>query len=459
MFSNEHRSMQYIERNFLTLRKQELMKKLLYTLFFLTVFSFPAESTDCFNGRYSSKVFGDFTVINNVVYARKQRSDGLWQKLAYDVYQPKNDTASNRPVVVLAHGGGYIDLLDQKSPDIVEMAIDLTLRGYVVISIEYREEPNPFSLLDPEKMVKAVSRALIDTRDATCSIVDTTVNFGNPYRIDIRKVIVGGVSAGAVSFLHAIFLDSISWMPQQYRQWALEVEPNSQALLDNRYCGAHVLGMIGISGALLDTSWIRPDRVYPALLLQHGTADPVVPYKYDNPFHIAALPKLMGSYLVDIRSRNLGYRCELDTWPGFGHVPFLGGFNPSALFGPNPLAIIFNPTVLDSTKQHIAHFCYSLIDCNAALPTAVKEHLINGRLDVYPNPSGGEVTLRLPNVAVNKWLLTLYDITGKAQYVKDITGAQFLTIHPELQPGLYYLKLSFERNGESYYYSGRTVIE
>ena len=84
--------------------------------------------------------------------------------------------------MVLAHGGGYIDLLDQKSPDIVELAIDLVKRGYVVISLEYREEANPFVLLSEESMIKAVGRSLIDIRDATCSIMDTTINFGNPYK-------------------------------------------------------------------------------------------------------------------------------------------------------------------------------------------------------------------------------------------------------------------------------------
>jgi hypothetical protein len=78
-------------------------------------------------------------------------------------------------LVVLAHGGGYIDLLDQKSPDIVELAVDMVLRGYVVISLEYREEANPFSLLSEENMVKAVGRSLIDIRDATCSIMDTNI--------------------------------------------------------------------------------------------------------------------------------------------------------------------------------------------------------------------------------------------------------------------------------------------
>ncbi|MDB5227364.1 MAG: hypothetical protein JWN78_1557 [Bacteroidota bacterium] len=440
------------------------MKRILYTLLFLSIFSSPSKATDCFNGRYKNKVFNDFTLINNVVYARKQRSDGIWQNLAYDVYLPKNDTATNRPAVVLAHGGGYIDLLDQKSPDIVELAIDLVERGYVVISIEYREEPSPFSLLVEENMVKAVCRALIDTRDATCSIVDTTVNFGNPYKIDKEKVIVGGVSAGAVSFLHALFLDSISWMPERYQQWALQVEPNSQALLNNRYCGAHVLGMIGVSGAILDTNWILPGRTYPALLLQHGTADAIVPFKYDNPFHIPSLPKLMGSYLINQRCQNLGFRCELETWVGYGHVPFLGsenGLNLQALFTRNPLGFVLNPVVLDSTKNHIAHFCYSLIDCNERT-TGIRENIISSNLGIFPNPSKGNFYIQTPkDITTKKWDVTIFDIVGKEKFHSEFPGnSEFISVGENFPPGMYVIKLHGEHNNESLAYTGKvTVLE
>ncbi len=436
------------------------MQKVLYTLLFISFIYFPANATDCYDGRYKNKVFSDFTLVNNVIYAHKQRSDGMWQNLGYDVYLPKNDTATNRPVVVLAHGGGYIDLLDQKSPDIVELAIDLVLRGYVVFSLEYREEGNPLSLLSEENMVKAVGRSLIDIRDATCSIMDTTIRHGNPYGVDYNKVIVGGVSAGAVSFLHAIFLDSLSWMPPQYQQWILQVEPNSQALLDNRYCGANVLGMIGISGAIMDTSWIKPNREYPALLLQHGTSDPIVPYNYDRPFHLPMLPYMMGSYLVDKRYQNLGQRCELETWVGYSHVPFLGNdLNLAALFTRNPLALIFNRVVLDSTKRHVAHFCYSLIDCNERT-TGITENIMSTTIGVFPNPSNGNFSIKVPKATnAGKWNLSVVDIAGKEQYLSSYPGnSDVIQLDKKLGAGVYFLKLFYEKDGTSFVYTGKIIV-
>jgi predicted esterase len=446
-------------KNLVFLNKLKSMLRVLYTLIFLSFLLTSGNATDCFNGRYKNKVFTEYSILNNIHYAWKQTSDGRWQNLVYDVYQPKNDTASSRPVVVLAHGGGYIDLLDQKSPDIVELAIDLVKRGYVVISLEYREEANPFVLLSEESMIKAVGRSLIDIRDATCSIMDTTINFGNPYKVDYSKVIIGGVSAGSVSFLHALFLDSLSWMPPQYQQWILQVEPNSQALLDNRYCGANVIGMLNISGALLDTTWIKPNRNYPPILSQHGTADPIVPYNYDHPFHLPMLPKLMGSFLIDKRYKELGLRSEFQSWLGYSHVPFIGGLNIEALFSPNPLALIFNPYVLDSTKSHIANFCYSLIDCDERI-TGIKQQVIASNLSVFPNPSTGNFNIQLPKeISVNKCNVGIYDVAGKELFTGEFfSNSSFVTINEKLPPGMYFIKLQYEKNNELHVYTGKVTI-
>jgi predicted esterase len=447
-------------KNLVFLNKLKSMLRVLYTIIFLSFLLTSVNATDCFNGRYKNKVFTEYSILNNVHYAWKQTSDGRWQKLVYDVYQPKNDTASSRPVVVLAHGGGYIDLLDQKSPDIVELAIDLVKRGYVVISLEYREEANPLVLLSEESMIKAVGRSLIDIRDATCSIMDTTINFGNPYKVDYSKVIIGGVSAGSVSFLHALFLDSLSWMPPQYQQWILQVEPNSQALLDNRYCGANVIGMLNISGALLDTTWIKPNRNYPPILSQHGTADPIVPYNYEHPFHLPMLPKLMGSFLIDKRYKELGLRSEFQSWLGYSHVPFIGGLNIEALFSPNPLALIFNPYVLDSTKSHIANFCYSLIDCDERI-TGIKQQVAASNLSVFPNPSNGNFTILIPKEAKNNQCnLEIFDIKGIQQFQQTLSNnTEYITINEKLPSGFYFVKMYYEKNDESILYIGRVMIE
>jgi hypothetical protein len=394
-------------------------------------------NTDCSGNRFKEKIFEEIEFIDNVIYATKQRSDGLWQHLGYDVYMPAGDIQGERPAIMLAHGGGYIDFIDQKSPDIVKLAREFAQRGYVVFSVEYREEPSPFSLFSVENMVKAVGRALIDIRDVTCHLMDTTITGGNPYGVDPEQVIVGGVSAGAVSFLQAVFLDSLSWLPQQYQEWILEVEPNTQALLDNKYCGANVRGIVNISGALLDTFWIKDYKLdeYPAIMSVHGGLDPIVPYGFDHPFGLPLLPRLMGSEIIDIRTRRCGLRHELDFYPSQGHVPILG-VNWNALLTGDPIDFIFNQRIMNATLDHMTEFIFSLIDCDLQTVTAIDESQVSA-LKFFPNPSANTLTVVLPERPIAERI----DIVNQlGQAVLSVTVMPFdneVHIRHDLPPGVY----------------------
>lgn len=316
--------------------------------------------------RYKDEIYQNNRKLSNVPYGREVTSYGVLQRMVYNVYLPPfKDTVTNRPAVMLAHGGGFINFLDQNSPDIVKIAEGLAKRGYVVFSVEYREEQSALSLFSEKNMVLAVARALIDIRNATCQIMDTTLNHGNPYGVDPNRVFVGGVSAGAVGFLQAIFLDSLSWMPTNYQEWILELEPNTQSLLDNKYCGANVLGILNISGALLDTAWIKPYKKneYPAIFSVHGTADGIVPYKHRYPFDIKTLPKLFGSYYVDQKAKEVGIQSELQVWAGFGHVPFIG-INLSAIFSDDITNVAFDERRFKKTFDGTVDFFYRLLEEN-----------------------------------------------------------------------------------------------
>jgi predicted esterase len=403
-------------------------------------------------------VFSDYTVIENVIYDRQPKSNGVWQDLMYDVYLPKDDTVTNRPIVVLAHGGGYIDLLDQRSPDIVKMAQELVLRGYVVFSLEYREEPSFLSLLSEEKMVKALARSLIDIRNATCYLMDTTLNYNNPYGVDYQKVIIGGVSAGAVSFLHGVFLDSLDWVIPQYKEWILEIEPNTQALLDNKYCGASVIGLINVSGAIQDTAWIKAENAYkyPPMMHVHGTADPIVPYNIDRPFGLPFLPNLMGSFPIDQKLQEIGVRSELDTWNNMGHVPILG-LNFYELFGDNPIDFLFNPIVMNPTVAHMVDFCYSLIDCNELTVTALQMNKTQ-ELGFYPNPAPGQFTIDFPSEHLYKdGVLQIFNGAGQLVYADDIaTGTAAAMIHHPFEKGYYTISVVYE--GVNRTYAGQLLV-
>lgn len=420
-----------------------------------------AQETDCGGDRYKEKVFSEIEFIDNVIYARKQASDGTWMNLGYDVYMPAGDEVSARPAVMLAHGGAFIQIIDQKSPDIIKMSIDLAQRGYVVFSVHYREEPSVVSLIQEENMVKAVGRALIDIRDVTCHLMDTTILYGNPYRIDTENVFVGGVSAGAISFIMAVFLDSLSWLPQQYQDWILEVEPNTQALLDNKYCGAKVKGLVGVSGAILDTNWIRPEKVdeYPAIYNVHGTQDPVVPYGINHPFGLTALPKLMGTQRIHWRAQSIGLRSEVDIYPGAGHAPIFGINLPGLFNNQDPLDFMFNPTIMGNTLQHTADFLYSLLDCgDSNIPLATAQNAAD-RLVAYPNPSRGDFTIDIPaDLLLGGCRFELLNNLGQVVEARDISPVESrVRVHGDFAAGLYHIRL-YRDDQSGKIHTGQVVV-
>ena len=422
-----------------------------------------AQTFDCYDGRYKMHVFTDYEVQEDVVYARKKKSNGVWQNLVYDVYTPMGDSLVNRPAVFLAHGGSYIDIFDQRSPDIVRMAQDLVLRGYVVFSVEYREEPSITAVFSEKQLVGAIAHAIADTRDVTCSIMDTTFLHGNPFGIDPERIFIGGTSAGSVNYINYIFLDSISWLSDDYQEWVDEAEPNMQALLDNRYCGANILGVINVSGATLDTAWIKDYKAdeYPAFIHIHGTADNIIPYNIGKPFGIPWLPELSGSAVIHEKLIEIGTRSELHAWQGSGHIPFLG-FELQELFGPNPIDVFFNQSVLLTTLEQISEFNYSLIDCNeleSELPTSTNNFQVE-QLNMYPNPSTGYVTVKIPiSLKEDQGLLEVFDMTGKLIDTRFIVGDNNYTYNHLLESGHYIVKLSFNNRESKSLYFGQLLVQ
>lgn len=408
---------------------------------------------DCSNGRYLNAIFQRVSVTKNIVYARKQQSNGQFIDLRYDVYQPEGDTFSKRPIMLLIHGGAYLKLLDQNSPDIVLISEYFAKRGYVCVSIDYRQETNFLSLLSEEAMVKAVGRALVDTKDAVDHLV-LTYQAGNPYRIDTSRAIIGGVSAGGVSTMFISYLDSLQMLPANYQRWIIEaVGPDADNILRHKFDYVKPKAALSISGAILDTAWIVPNGI--DLFLVHGSADPIVPYRYDHPLGIPMLPKLYGGKLQYPAAIQKGIRCEFDDWIGKGHVPF---FNLD--LGSILTLNLINFKLLDSTERRIANFCYPLMGCDNRV-TTIKQNIVSTSLHLFPNPATSSFTIKMPEEnRVHQWNLRLYDVSGREYYSTSINGnvEQYL-VNPDIPPGFYLMTLSYIKDGEVFIYSGKVTLQ
>ena len=119
-------------------KKNHVLHVFISILFVVFFFNGKAQSTGIFSDnveRYNATIFEEITINQNVKYGRSTTQRGIEEDLFMDVYYPKNDTLSNRPLIIFAHGGYF--LFGDKS-GFAEECQFLAESGYVVASINYR---------------------------------------------------------------------------------------------------------------------------------------------------------------------------------------------------------------------------------------------------------------------------------------------------------------------------------
>jgi len=269
----------------------------------------------CESDRYIKPIF-DEAEINTVKYGSNINTSGAQQDLLMDVYQPKGDTLSKRPVLVLAFGGSFIGG-DRKQ--LSEIAIEMTKLGYVSVCIDYRLLS--FSQL-PFDSVKALDIAIKASTDMKAAIrhLRKDANTENKFRIDSDFILAGGVSAGAITAIQAAYFDASDNTESQVQAAIAKnggVEGNSGDA-ENLSYSSKVQGVINMSGAIYRLSYI--DSGEPPIISIHGDADAIVPYAYDvvRVFGIPIIP-LHGSSEIDKRAKEIGLKSSFKTVIGGGH--------------------------------------------------------------------------------------------------------------------------------------------
>ncbi|MBN1760543.1 MAG: alpha/beta hydrolase [Chitinispirillaceae bacterium] len=254
--------------------------------------------------RYREKVFNQVRITSDVLYGSNNNYRGEVTDLYLDVYEPVDDTATNRPCVVFAHGGAFIT--GQKTePVTAALCEELALRGYVTVSIQYRLGTS----LNYTSFVEAIVRAVQDMKAAVRFMREHHSTYG----INAEKIAVGGVSAGGVTALHYAFMDNEE-LPSEVDTTVLggiEGTGGTPGVKSDISCVVNCWGAIG------DTAFIQADERIPVISF-HGTEDNVVPYDAGFAFGMSFLP-LYGSAAVDRQCRRLGITSALHTYEGMGH--------------------------------------------------------------------------------------------------------------------------------------------
>lgn len=256
--------------------------KLLTALFIFFSFNL------CFSQEYSVETFQYETVSN--------------QKLDFDYYTIKSK--KKKPTIIFVHGGSFKNG-SKNSAYVKPFAEKFINEGFNVISIDYRLTLKGKSFhcdCPSEDKIKTFEHAAYDIKAATKHLIDHKKEL----KINTKKIILAGNSAGAEAILHAAF-------------WNNDEHNISTPMLKDKFKYA---GIIAYAGAIVDTNLITKYNSIPTALF-HGTCDQYVPYKTAAHHYCADTTAgaliLSGSYDIMKRLETLKTPYYLYSECGAGH--------------------------------------------------------------------------------------------------------------------------------------------
>lgn len=358
--------------------------------------------------------------VSTVTYATTRGYLNETVTLRADIYQLQDDTTTNRPVILLAHGGAFV--LGTKA-EMADLCRSFAQLGYVCASIEYRLYP--FLILgmpDSARIAEIAFNATSDMR-AAVRYFKADADHADQYRIDPGTIIVGGLSAGAIMAVHTGFLHEDD-----------EVSAAFQALLDikggvegdtgdstNQSYNSRVAGVMNLSGAIFDLDWISPSD--PPVMSMHGSADDVVPY---GPGREGAFGRVFmyGSSALHERAVERGVESYFVGVPGGGHTDIYT----------NPQFAAYSQEFTLNTVIRIRDIvCLSTSVQGAARPEP--------EIAIYPNPSTGAFNVKLSEPGQME--VRIYDQIGRCVWRSAAAETSELIV-PDmgLAAGLYILQVS-----------------
>jgi alpha/beta superfamily hydrolase len=389
------------------------MKKIVFCILFLPAFSYGQFIQYCGTPRYDTEVFSSVDITSDVIYGSNSVAGGGPTDLTLDIYQPANDTATIRPLIVWAHGGSFI-AGTKNDVDVTSLCEHFAKRGYVCASINYRLG---FATFPPNggEAKRAVFRAVQDMKAAIRYFRQDAAT-ANTYKIDPNLIFAGGSSAGAFTALHLAYLDEPSELPADIDTTVMGgMEGNS----GNPGYSSQVNAIINLCGALGDKTWIK--SVDEPVVSMHGTNDNTVPYATDTIIFLGFIPIMQvdGSYSISAYANSIGLMNDMYTFYGADHVPYAASL-----------------AYMDTTVRFVSNFLYRYMGCIPSDPfplantfvTSVNE-ISNTISPVYPNPSQGTI-----HFSDDVRSVKIFDATGRMIY----SGIHPGEVHLNVNDGIYF---------------------
>lgn len=412
------------------------MKKIYFLA--ITLFATYQLSAQC-NGRYQTDIFSNVD-ISTVQYGSNYNLAGTLINLTMDIYTGQGDTGTNRPVVLLAHGGSF-SAGTKNDADVVYFATELAKKGYVCASINYRLATNAFQLISEETTVKIVFNAIQDGKAAVRFFKQDAATI-NAYKVNPEQIFFGGSSAGGILAINLTYVDSASDLtPPNWQTWLSEVgglEGNSG---NPGYC-SRTNGTFGFAGGVADTLLIDPDDV--PWYGSHALTDQTVQFGYGQPLSGFTPVFLYGSGSMDIRMANINTYHHLDQYAGGDHPPYIN-----------------SATIMANNKDSLAMFLYNILDCNPSnLQKPTQKNCINSpqpvnveefnnlSLDarIYPNPFNDELVIELNDNNLENTTIAIHNSVGQLIFTKQATAYLNKINLAALPQGIYLVRITAAQN-------------
>jgi len=236
--------------------------------------------------RYQDPVFDAVTVTRDLGYGAAAGPDNVAVRLTLDLYQPTGDSVSMRPALIWAHGGGFGN--GDKADDPAALLARLFARlGYVTASINYRLLAAPAGCDGAGLTATCVRAAFSASDDGRAAVRWLRANAAT-YRVDVKRIAIGGESAGAIAAA------------------GVGVGADRPGDSGNPGYPSNVDAWVSISGGLPNGLFV--DGTDAPGLLFAGTADTLTPYQWSADTAAAM--------------RKASVPVELQTLPGADHVPW-----------------------------------------------------------------------------------------------------------------------------------------
>jgi para-nitrobenzyl esterase len=366
----------------------------------------------------------DFTEEYDVFYGKAQRFNGSWDSLRMNIFKPVGDDNSQRPLLVLVHGGGFYGGNRSQFNALCQWYAQ---RGYVTATISYRLGFNkllldyPFTF-DQHEIIRAIYRGMQDARGAIRFLKGRAEQDST----DINRVALVGGSAGGFIALAATYIDLPAEKPASagsISPFVLDPRPDLGPIEGTLNLNGHntdIRAVVNIFGGMIDTNHVT-SPTDPALFSYHQTLDPVVSCGHNRPYWALPLvpdnyPFVYGSCVMNQRFENLGFAPE--DWQSYIHT--------------GDQHDVHDIVLIDSL---IADFLnYQLCE----VITNIYEVKVQNDFSLFPNPATDHLEISY-NEGIES--LTMYNLVGQPVLQKSGFKNNYFLNVANLPRGIYLVEI------------------